>query len=79
MNLKLELRKRSLTVRSVKCDLCKSLSNDVHVLEGEGGPMPDRANFNPGVAKRNGARKNAPMSAIARVARQKTHPKLDKP
>ena len=42
MDLKLELHKRSLTVRSVKCDLCKSLSNDVHVLEAEGGPMPDR-------------------------------------
>ena len=34
--------KRSLSVSSVKCSACRSLSNDVHVLEVEGGPMPDR-------------------------------------
>jgi len=33
---------RSLLVSSVKCSSCHSLSNDVHVLEVEGGPMPDR-------------------------------------
>jgi hypothetical protein len=34
--------KRSLPVNSVKCSSCRSLSNDVHVLEVEGGPIPDR-------------------------------------
>jgi hypothetical protein len=34
--------KRSLPVSCVKCSACNSLSNDVHVLEAEGGPMPDR-------------------------------------
>jgi hypothetical protein len=34
---------RSLPVSAVKCSACHSLSNDVHVLEAEGGPMPDRA------------------------------------
>ena len=35
--------KRSLPVSSVKCSACTALSNDVHVLEAEGGPAPDRA------------------------------------
>jgi hypothetical protein len=26
----------------LKCSACGALSNDVHVLEAEGGPMPDR-------------------------------------
>ena len=34
--------KRSLPVHFVKCSTCRSLSNDVHVVEVEGGPMPDR-------------------------------------
>jgi hypothetical protein len=43
MSLKLnELRTRLLTVSSVKCCACGVLSNDVHVLEAEGGPMPNR-------------------------------------
>lgn len=27
----------------IKCSACGALSTDVHVLEAEGGPMPDRA------------------------------------
>ncbi|HLK87743.1 MAG TPA: hypothetical protein VKT27_14670 [Candidatus Binataceae bacterium] len=25
-----------------KCDACEAISGDVHILEAEGGPMPDR-------------------------------------
>jgi hypothetical protein len=43
MSLKLEeLGMRLLAVSSVKCCACGTLSNDVHVLEAEGGPMPNR-------------------------------------
>jgi hypothetical protein len=35
--------KGSLPVSSVKCSACNALSNDVHVLEAEAGPVPDRA------------------------------------